>query len=121
MKETIRTIDHDKEYYISENCHIIEMSNSPDDPELSVARVRVEFGVTTKWHRLKGVSERYVILEGKGRAEIGELAPQQVAAGDVVIIPPMCPQRISNEGESDLVFLAICSPRFEPQAYEALE
>ena len=121
MKQTIRVIDHDKEYYISEGCHIIEMSNSTDDPELSVARARVEIGVTTKWHRLKGISERYVILEGKGRVEIGELAPQQVAAGDVVIIPPMCPQRISNEGESDLIFLAICSPRFEPQAYEALE
>ena len=97
------------------------MSNSTDDPELSVARARVEIGVTTKWHRLKGISERYVILEGKGRVEIGELAPQQVAAGDVVLIPPMCPQRISNEGQTDLVFLAICSPRFAPHAYEALE
>lgn len=31
-------------------------------------------GVTTRWHRVKGTSERYVILEGKGRVEVGTLA-----------------------------------------------
>jgi len=121
LKETIKKMNLESEHYISEGCHIIEMSNSSDDLEVSVARARVEPGVITKWHRLKGISERYVILEGKGRVEVGELAPQQVAVGDVVIIPPMCPQRICNEGEADLVFLAICSPRFDPHAYEALE
>jgi hypothetical protein len=39
----------------------------------------------------------------------------------VVVIPPSCPQRITNIGEHDLVFLAICSPRFRPEAYEDME
>ncbi|PCJ19636.1 MAG: cupin [Gammaproteobacteria bacterium] len=121
MKETIRKIDLNSEYYISEGCHIIEMSNSPDDPELSIARARVLPGVVTQWHRLKGTAERYVILEGVGEVEVGDLAPQEVTVGDVVLIPPMCAQRISNIGGTDLVFLAICCPRFEVSAYETIE
>ena len=46
---------------------------------------------------------------------------QAVQPGDVVIIPPLCRQRIANTGGSDLVFLAICSPRFRPGCYEDLE
>jgi len=40
---------------------------------------------------------------------------------DVVVIPANCAQQISNIGLSDLVFLAICSPRFIVQAYNCLE
>lgn len=53
--------------------------------------------------------------------EIGELSPQEVAAGDVMLIPSMCPQRITNTGKDDLIFLAICSPRFVQDAYEDIE
>jgi oxalate decarboxylase/phosphoglucose isomerase-like protein (cupin superfamily) len=38
-----------------------------------------------------------------------------------VYIPPGCPQRIANIGAADLVFLAICTPRFVRDAYEDLE
>lgn len=108
------------EHHISENCHIIESSNSPDDPALSIARARVEPGVTTRWHKLRNTAERYVILEGRGRVELDKLPPRQVAAGDVVLIPPDCPQRITNTGAGDLIFLALCTPRFLPENYSAL-
>jgi oxalate decarboxylase/phosphoglucose isomerase-like protein (cupin superfamily) len=39
----------------------------------------------------------------------------------VVLIPPACRQRIANTGAGDLVFLAICTPRFSYDAYEELE
>jgi len=29
-------------------------------------------------------------------------------------------QRISNIGTNDLIFLAICNPRFTPECYESL-
>lgn len=121
MKESIRRIAPDAEYHTDELCHINELSNSADDPELSIARARVAPGVVTRWHRLIGTTERYVITEGQGRVEVGDLAPQDVAPGDVVIIPPMCPQRIANTGSGDLVFLALCTPRFMPEAYEDIE
>lgn len=121
MKASVRQMNADSEYFISEGCHIIELSNSDDDPLLSIARVRVEAGVTTRWHSLRGIGERYVILAGHGDVEIGSLPPQQVAAGDVVLIPLDCPQRIANTGGTDLVFLAICTPRFSPDLYQDLQ
>jgi oxalate decarboxylase/phosphoglucose isomerase-like protein (cupin superfamily) len=41
--------------------------------------------------------------------------------GDIVLIPPMCRQRIINIGQHDLVFLAICSPRFSQDVYEDID
>lgn len=106
------------EVLTSERCHILELSNSPDDPDMSIARARVEPGATTRWHRVLDTLERYVILDGVGRMEIGDMPPQEVQAGDVVMIPPSVRQRIANVGAGDLVFLAICTPRFRPEAYE---
>ncbi len=109
------------EFYTDEKCYILESSNSSDDEALSIARARVLPGVTTAWHRLHRQVERYYILSGVGCVEIGDLPPENVEAGDVVIIPPMCKQRITNTSGSDLVFLAMCTPRFEVKDYEDLE
>jgi mannose-6-phosphate isomerase-like protein (cupin superfamily) len=87
----------DAEYYFEEGCFITELSNAPDDP---------------------GTTERYVMLEGSGRVEIGDDAPRDVGPGDVVLIAPMVRQRITNVGKADLVFLAICTPRFRRENYE---
>lgn len=121
MKETIKRFDPNTEFYAVEKCFIVELSNAPDDPEVSIARARVAPGVTTRWHRVRETAERYVILEGRGCVEVGSLAPQDVGPGDVVLIPPSCRQRITNIGQVDLIFLAICSPRFTNEAYEDIE
>lgn len=120
LKPTIVKHDPTTEYFFDENCFITELSNSDNDPALSIARARVAPGEATEWHRLDGVTERYVILEGNGRVEVGDLAPQAVSTGDVVVIPPMQRQRISNTGSDNLVFLAICTPRFKPSSYQAV-
>lgn len=109
------------EYYFEERCYIAEWSNSPADADVSIARARVEPGVTTRLHRLMHVTERYVILEGEGRVEIGEKMIETVRPGDVVIIPSGVPQRIANTGQTDLIFLAICQPRFVPEIYEDID
>ena len=113
---SIRHTDPGAEFATAERCHIIELSNSDADPDCSIARARVPVGVTTRWHRLEGIAERYVILEGTGRVEIGDAA-EDVGPGDVALIPPRCRQRIANAGPTDLVFLAICTPRFRAEAY----
>ena len=107
------------EYWFREGCHITEWSNSEADPEVSIARARVEPGRTTRWHRLTGTTERYVILEGRGLAEVGD-EPLEASVGDVVVIPPGQPQRITNIGTGDLVFLAVCTPRFCPDNYSEI-
>ncbi|WP_305910099.1 cupin domain-containing protein [Methylomarinum sp. Ch1-1] len=121
MKAVIKRQNLEAEYYIAEQCFITELSNSDDDPDVSIARARVEPGVTTHWHRLRDTAERYCILNGVGRVEIGDLPAQHVKAGDIVLIPPLCRQRISNTGAEDLIFLAICSPRFSKDVYQDLE
>ncbi len=121
MNPSIRPIDPAAEFYTEERCHVLELSNSSDDAECSLARARVEPGTTTRWHRLAGIAERYVLLEGRGRVEIGDLPPRDVGPGDVVLIPPGCRQRIANVGAGDLVFLAVCTPRFRPEAYADAE
>lgn len=119
MKSKIQHYQAGQEYFFIEGCFINELSNNVEDPELSVARARVEPGVTTQWHYLVNTTERYVILEGSGVVEIGNLLPQEVNIGDVVIIPRNTRQRISNTGANDLVFLALCTPRFKAENYIA--
>jgi mannose-6-phosphate isomerase-like protein (cupin superfamily) len=109
------------EYFFAEGCFITEWWNSPHDAEVSVARARVEPGATTRWHRLRGVTERYLILYGQGRVEVGDLPPEAVGPGAVALIPPGVRQRITNTGDADLVFLALCTPRFTQTVYEDLE
>jgi len=111
----------DREYYFEEGCFIWEIINTPQDPAVSVARARLPPGATTRWHRLQGLEERYLVLQGEGLAEIGLEAPRRLASGDTLSIPAGCRQRIRNCGGEDLIFLAICTPRFEPAAYQDLE
>lgn len=113
--------DPTTEYYTDERCHILEMSNSGADEKLSIARARVEPGVTTALHGVIDTAERYVILEGQGEVEIGNGPSEPVAPGDVVLIPPGIDQRITNTGSEDLLFLALCTPRFRQENYEAKE
>ena len=121
MEPIIKHIDATKEYYFEEGCYINELSNSSEDPDVSIAQARVLPGETTRWHRLHNTVERYVILQGQGEVEIGQLPPATTGKGDVVLIPAGCRQRIRNTGETELVFLAICSPRFQADAYEDIE
>lgn len=118
--EILRATDS-VERFFREGCFIAELSNSADDPECSIARARVEPGVTTRWHALEGIAERYAILEGYGRVEVDGLPPSDAGPGDVVLIPPGATQRITNTGKDDLIFLAICTPRFRAEAYTDLE
>lgn len=121
MHEEVRRLIPDAEFSTPERCFINELSNTDADPDASIARARVPAGVTTRWHRLNGIAERYVLLSGSGCVEVGNLPPQNVGPGDVVLIPPGCRQRIANLGTEDLVFLAVCTPRFQPAAYEDID
>lgn len=120
MELKIQSYQPEKEYFFIEGYHINELSNHSDDPNISIARARVLPGVNTNWHQLTATSERYVILEGQGDVELGDEAPHRVFPTDVVLIPANIRQRITNTGHVDLVFLAICSPRFLAKNYAQL-
>ena len=120
MKTGVRHPDESAETLTRERCHIIELTGRPEDPELSIARARVEPGVTTELHALDGIAERYLVVAGEGRMEVGHAMARQtevVGPGDVVLIPPGIPQRVTNTGAADLVFYCLCTPAWRESAY----
>ncbi len=117
MKASVIKQDLSEEFYTDEKCFITELSNHFNDPELSIARARVKPGVTTSFHKLIKTVERYYIVSGQGKVEAGDLPEEIVEPGDIVIIPPMVVQRITNTGTVDLIFLALCTPRFTKDVY----
>lgn len=106
------------EFFTNEKCHITELLNTEEVNNLSIAKARVEPGVTTTLHKLRNTAEVYYILSGKGAMEVDGEKMGVVATNDMVCIPENSTQRITNTGESDLVFLCICTPRFTPENYE---
>lgn len=112
--------DPSSEFYTPERCHIIEILNTPNHPHLSLARARVEPGVTTQVHVLS-MEETYYILSGSGILEISGLPLPELRPGDAALIPAGASQRITNTGASDLLFLCICHPRFTPETYTSVE
>ena len=108
------------EFWTRERCFITELLNNEEQPEVSIARARVEAGVTTELHAL-AVHEWYVIEAGQGLMHVGDREPFAVGHGDTVTIPKHCAQKISNIGEEDLVFLCVCVPRFLQESYTSLE
>lgn len=121
MKAEIIKNNSITEFHTPERCYIKELNNDSNDTQLSIAQARVEPGITTAWHQLKDVSERYLIISGQGCVEIAGLDSTDVTVGDVVLIPSDTAQRITNTGQNDLLFYAICCPRFVPECYRSLE
>ncbi|MFK7964004.1 MAG: cupin domain-containing protein [Burkholderiaceae bacterium] len=113
----IHRASNKQEVWFNEGCYITEWLNDPADPAVSIARARVLPGTSTRWHHLPALRERYVVLEGEGEIEVAGLPPSTISAGDCVSIAQGAAQRIHNRGHVDLIFLAICTPRFEPQSY----
>jgi mannose-6-phosphate isomerase-like protein (cupin superfamily) len=121
MRPGVKKSNAAVEHETKERCYIAETANDSGDEIISISRARVEPGITTAWHKLKGVTERYIIVSGQGRVEIGNIEPIEVFEGDVVRIPAGTPQRITNIGHSDLIFFAVCSPPFHKNCYVSLE
>ncbi len=121
MQPEVKPASAAVEFETNERCHIIEVANDPGDELVSIARARVEPGVTTAWHKLDRVSERYIIVAGQGRVEVDDLVPIDVLPGDVVRIPADVAQRITNTGKGDLIFYAVCAPPFRQDCYISLE
>lgn len=109
--------DTESEFYIDEGCHIVEILNRGSHPDISISQARVEPGETTEVHFLDGTVEIYYILQGHGTAYIGDKTIV-VKPSDLIYIPPGVNQHIVNEAADDLVFLCICTPRWQEHSYK---
>lgn len=109
-----------QEYFFDEGCHILEICNDPAHNDLSIVRARVEVGVETKLHALSNTIEHYVLISGTGIATIGD-TEYPVKDNDVIVIGKDVHQKIRNTGNEDLIFLAICAPRFVKECYSEID
>ena len=106
-------------------CELLHPKNSEkygceDIPmDCSICHAIVPKGESSLPHRLKSSSEVYYILSGSGRMYIGDEF-EDVGCGQAVYISPGSVQYIENKGESDLVFLAIVSPKWDESDEEVL-
>jgi mannose-6-phosphate isomerase-like protein (cupin superfamily) len=121
MASEVKKSSTTPEFETEERCYIAEIANDSGDKLVSIARARVWPGVTTTWHKLNGVTERYIIVSGHGSVELGDHDPMDVCEGDVVRIPANTPQKIKNTGKLDLIFYCICSPPYRKGCYVNLE
>lgn len=106
------------EIYVDDRYYVTEWWNSPEDPALSVARLRVAPGVSTRSYRLRGVTEYYLFLSGHGLIEI-DGTNREVEPGDGLLIKAGSWRCITNMGERDLGLLSICRPRFKRMSHES--
>lgn len=79
----------------------------------SMAHARILAGNASVPHVLKS-TETYFFLEGKGTMQIGE-KEILIQKGDLVVVPPLENQYVTNSGSEDLVFLCIVSPKWKAE------
>ena len=85
----------------------------------SLAHAKVTPAQTTRPHKLK-TSEVYYILQGQGLMHIDE-ETLEVGPHCAVYIPPDSTQYIENTGDSDLEFLCIVEPAWQPEDEQLLD
>ncbi|MFW9789515.1 MAG: cupin domain-containing protein [Candidatus Thorarchaeota archaeon] len=107
-----------------DNTTIREMLNPRHDKTplhlgYSLAHATLPPKKTSLPHRFKTASEVYYILNGNGIMYIDNEA-EKVGPGDTIYIPPQAMQYIENTGQSDLEFLCIVYPEWQPDAEELI-
>ncbi|MCB2209782.1 cupin domain-containing protein [bacterium] len=87
----------------------------------SLAEVRLQSGGTSEAHYHKVAEESYLILEGEAQLLVNG-REVHLTPGDAVVIQPPEVHQISNPGDTELVFLAVCVPAWVPDdSYPAEE
>lgn len=91
---------------------------SGDQPNHSLAYIVIPSGKSSTPHYHKISQETYFILEGEGQMSVDQ-EEFVIRPGQACYIEPEEIHQISNQGENDLVFLAICVPPWVPEdSYE---
>lgn len=75
-------------------------------PRTTISRYRVAPGATVSLHVHTGKGEYWIIVAGRGSAQVGE-DRMPVAEGDVVWTPPGLPHALTNDADTALVFVNV--------------
>lgn len=85
----------------------------------SLAHAIIPAGEVTIPHRLKTSSEVYYILSGRGVMHIDDEVAE-IGVGQLVYIPSGAVQWVLNNGDEDLLFLAIVDPAWREEDEEVI-
>jgi mannose-6-phosphate isomerase-like protein (cupin superfamily) len=76
---------------------------------MSVSLIEVPPGVSEKLHSHEEAEQVYVVVRGAGSmSAAGDT--EQLAPGDLALIPPATDHEIANDGEDDLAVVSVQSP-----------
>jgi mannose-6-phosphate isomerase-like protein (cupin superfamily) len=76
---------------------------------MTITWVDVPPGAEQRAHSHPDAEQVYVIVRGRGRMSVAG-DDEEVAAGDLVFIPPATRHGITNDGSEDLVYVSATSP-----------
>lgn len=79
----------------------------------SVAEITIPPGSTAMPHFHKKTEETYLILSGTATIQIQD-EQLDITTGEAVLIEPGEVHQIMNNGEENLVFIAVCVPAWQP-------
>jgi mannose-6-phosphate isomerase-like protein (cupin superfamily) len=78
----------------------------------SLAQITLPPGGASLFHYHPIAEESYYILRGRAKVRLGD-EETIISAGHSVLIKPPTPHQISNAGDTELEFLAVCVPAWE--------
>jgi mannose-6-phosphate isomerase-like protein (cupin superfamily) len=80
----------------------------------SIAEITIPPGGSALPHFHRETEESYLILAGVATMQIND-KPFELEAGEAVLIEPNEVHQITNNGEENLLFLAVCVPAWQPE------
>jgi mannose-6-phosphate isomerase-like protein (cupin superfamily) len=76
---------------------------------MSVTWLVVPTGVEQTLHSDEDAEQVYVVVRGGGRMSVAG-DTQEIAEGDLILVPPATDHAIANNGESELACVSVQSP-----------
>jgi mannose-6-phosphate isomerase-like protein (cupin superfamily) len=89
--------------------HVLMDAGELGSRNLSVTWVTVPGGCNQTLHSSSEAEQAYVVVRGRGTMSVAG-DTQEVAEGDLIMVPPATEHSIGNEGEAELACVSIQSP-----------
>ncbi len=91
------------------SAHVLMDAGEMGARNLSVTWVTVPGGVEQTLHSSSEAEQAYVVVRGSGTMSVAG-DTQQVAEGDLILVPPATEHSIGNDGTDELACVSIQSP-----------
>jgi mannose-6-phosphate isomerase-like protein (cupin superfamily) len=92
--------------------HILMDAGELGSRNMSVTWLEVPAGIDQELHSHEEAEQVYIVVSGDGTMTVAG-DTQQIAKGDLVMVPPATDHSIANDGSSDLCCVSVQSPPVE--------